>query len=289
MTTLIKTNTQKHRVIEQVIDGKSKVLGSSVIYKKTFSLDTMMTRQEMRTIENHMYNNDGTGLNVACDTVSMAYGRKKCQDIVDKAFTENTALLESYRFPFSQFNKMYKTDYIVKMGKHKKTGEYSYRCEFKITRKKTMDIYGDTLEYKRCLEEFSAEVGQSHWRLHNISHPPKDTDFSNFILNYNSEIYQLGKVSHKDDTGELRMTPQDTYVKNGIEVMFVRCGKNATGASLPNRIWKRADDEGEVCEIKNPWSRRGTCSNLREVLKENRVKRFTKLNKTEMVKTLLAM
>ncbi len=70
-----------------------------------------------------------------------------------------------------------------------------------------------------------------------------------------------------------------------IDVMYVRSGKSSSGACLPNRVYKNNSCE----EIENPWARCGQASGLREACKKNGLKRYSKMNKSQMIELLMKL
>ena len=70
-----------------------------------------------------------------------------------------------------------------------------------------------------------------------------------------------------------------------IDVLYSRCGVNKKGNPLPNRIYKKNSSETIDC----PWSHMGQADYLRTLCKENKIKKYSKMNKKEMVKKLIAL
>tara|TARA_R110001606_G_scaffold387131_4_gene551562 strand:+ start:1409 stop:2383 length:975 start_codon:yes stop_codon:yes gene_type:complete len=116
----------------------------------------------------------------------------------------------------------------------------------------------------------------------------KVIEICNNMTNYNfvNDTNFLGV--HYNSKGNMKGSDSvyngDRYI-NYIDIMYVRCGVGKTGYPLPNRMYKK-----ESCElIDSPYSRQGTTKSLRQACGMNGVKRYTKMNKLELVKVLMKL
>mgnify|MGYP003651119242 CR=1 FL=1 len=111
------------------------------------------------------------------------------------------------------------------------------------------------------------------------------------VQNKNNLIHSLLKSyqnlclqtkSDKNYIGTISSDKIDRRIKL-IDVMYVRGGKSSNGACLPNRVWK--GDSAET--IDNPYSMEGQAKQLRKACSLNNIKRYSKMNKSEMIKVLM--
>ena len=161
---------------------------------------------------------------------------------------------------------------------------YTLSITLIMTLKKTMDLY-------KTLGDFGDRLVKSEWGDLNITLYSKYDNLISAVMfryksymdnNYCDRLNFLGiKYSHTE-----RSIGYECY--NGdenlllIDVLYARCGVSKSGKPLPNRIYKKNSFE----TVDNPWSYRGQADFLRKILKANKVKKYSKMNKEQMIEIL---
>lgn len=93
----------------------------------------------------------------------------------------------------------------------------------------------------------------------------------------------------KNALGNTHNSPYGSYNADNrisyIEVLYARVGKSRSGNPMPNRIYRKNSNE----MVDNPYSYKGQVENLRACAEMNNIKRYSKMNKTQLVKALMNM
>jgi len=93
----------------------------------------------------------------------------------------------------------------------------------------------------------------------------------------------------KNALGNTHNSPYGSYNADNrisyIEVLYARGGKSKSGKPMPNRIYRKNSNE----MVDNPYSWKGQVENLRDCAEMNNIKRYSKMNKTQLVKALMNM
>ena len=209
------------------------------------------------------------------------------QNIYNKMFS-------SSKCPFQvEFSNNISANYID----NKETGErhitgYDISMIYKISIKRSMDIVGEVSRWLSSLVEMGYEADR-FTEINTYTRTITDKIF--YIAERVIETYKycgdknfLGQRYYgvEEDKGKEYMECYcaDSLIKK-IELFYVRCGVSRTGKPLPNRMYKK-----DSCDyVESPYSYKGTTKNLRRICGDNNVKRYTKMNKVELVKILMKM
>ena len=165
--------------------------------------------------------------------------------------------------------------------------KYNLCCYLKITLKRTMDL-------RSKLGDFEKMINKTEYGDLNVSLYSKYDDlYSEVMFRYKSfmnnnfcdRLNFLGdKYTHTENSIGYECYNGDKNLLY-IDVLYSRCGVNKKGNPLPNRIYKKNSSE----TIDSPWSHMGQADYLRTLCKENKIKKYSKMNKKEMVKKLIAL
>ena len=287
-TTKDKNKLNFNDTLRQMNNKKSKVLNRVCLETMEYRMSELLSKDEFCELHGLIYNEDGTGLDQSNHSQMMWTVRKCVEQYYKSNFDKNTEKLKSINFPIDMFYELFEYDYRVVCTK--KTGQQSswvIEGEAKLYVKRTMDLETKLTEYFNKVRDVEQTTEYTEYMK------PEGTNIdicSIYMFNrYVSDSTILRQRIDNKLKGGYIMPKSKTEIRNGIEVMFVRGTKNVKGHSMPNRIFKAADKEGLRDNVDNPYSSKGQCNHLRSVLRDNKVKRFTKLNKAEMVEKLLKL
>ena len=164
--------------------------------------------------------------------------------------------------------------------------EYKLSMYLKITLTKTMDLWSKLGNFRDNIIAVFGNLDVSKYSKYDDLFSEVITKFNSYKnadycdrLNFLGERYMMSECNIGDECYN-----GDDYMKY-IDVMYSRCGVNKQGNPLPNRIYKKNSSE----TIDSPWSYRGQADYLRTLCKDNKVKRYSKMNKSEMIKKLIAL
>jgi hypothetical protein len=158
-----------------------------------------------------------------------------------------------------------------------------YHWTYELGVRKTMDLGATLQEWSVDITELdscaSAEI----------------TKIWNQILNTECRLMPTDYIAgggykwcdKKNALGQTHNSPYGSY--NGdcrikyIEILYARGGLSKSGKPMPNRIYRKNSDE----MVDNPYSVLGQTENLRWCAESNNIKRYSKMNKTQLVKALM--
>lgn len=182
--------------------------------------------------------------------------------------------------------------------KNKETGErkiigYKNFMNYYISTKRSMDIIGDARDWLTKMRQQGNYYEATRLNSHKYSRYITDKIY--YVIKRMVEEYKwcgetnfLGQryFGMEEDKGKehLECYCGDNVVNN-IELFYVRCGVARNGRPMPNRRYKKDSHEF----IDSPFSHKGTTYYLRKICGMNNVKRFTKMNKVELIKVLMKM
>lgn len=256
-------------VLKQLTDGKQKVLTDKIVY-----------------YTGHISNDDFEWYRKLVQTEKTVFS-----DIdAVRALNEQVKVIHHRNF-FSRYNGIMKTcplDIEI-MGDIDTpiNDKYNTAMYLKITLKRTMDL-------RSKLGDFDKRINKTEYGDLNISLYSKYDDlYSDVMFRYKSfmnnnfcdRLNFLGdKYTHTENSIGYECYNGDKNLLY-IDVLYSRCGVNKKGNPLPNRIYKKNSFE----TIDSPWSHKGQAEYLRTLCKENKIKKYSKMNKKEMVKKLIAL
>ena len=260
-------------VLKQLTDGKQKVLTDKIVYET-----------------GHYQNTDFEWYRKLVETENPDFSDFEAV----RELKEKVKVIHSRKF-FSKYNGIMKTcpldiEVMCYIGEDKQVDGgiiYNTTMYLKITLKRTMDLSSK-------LGDFGDRLIKSEWGDLNCSLYSKYDDLFSSVMfryksymnnNYCDRLNFLGsKYTHTENSIGYECYNGDESLLY-IDVLYSRCGVNKKGNPLPNRIYKKNSSE----TIDSPWSYMGQADYLRTLCKENKIKRYSKMNKSEMVKKLIAL
>ena len=162
-----------------------------------------------------------------------------------------------------------------------------YQWTYELGVRKTMDLAATIVEWSVDITELdSCACGEVKLIWNQILNTECRLMPNDFIAGggykWCDKKNALGETHNSYSYGHNWAYNGDCRIKY-IEILYARGGLSKSGKPMPNRIYRKNSNE----TVDNPYSRLGQTENLRSCAESNKIKRYSKMNKTQLVKALM--